>query len=404
MKGLLIAMNLFVKKRQIYFYQGLIFLVILVYSVQDLLASRNMGFYGVSRRGVYLSLVTLIILLGIFFMRPLMQCNLFQKELHFPPIKKSLFFLGGWFLLVNLVQRADIWLSITHLGICALWFLTYNFFSEYLRKTPNSFRYIKIFIFFIFLLYVFFALSASFILSNKLGRIVTINLAYNVLVFFPWLTLMNQKVQRFGVFLILLVLFFSMKRGAIIVFPFMFTAYLVCKSKIQRKQSKKLLLSLLFLFIFGLGLFLANHFSGGHLGSRFSAEELSSGSGRVNLFISAIEDIQKRSLWSFLIGGGSGSSVKSLGNVVHNEWLDFLFNFGLIGTCLLVLLFFSFFKELRWCIVKFSPFSPGYAPSIVYLCFVSMYGMIFFAHSTLYIIAFMGAANGLTKHYNLRNL
>lgn len=391
-------MNFFIRKRQVYVYLGLLFLVLLLYSVQDLQTSRNMGFDGsLSRRGVYISLFSLIMLLGIFFLRPLTHGFLFQRKAYLSPVKKSLLIIGLWVLFVNLVQRTDIWVSAIHLGLCALWFLTYTFFSGYLSKHPDSFRHVQKIILFMFLFYAFSALFASYVLRDKFGRIVVVNLAYYVLVFLPWIFMMGSKIKRLGLILVLIVLIFSMKRGALLVFPFMVGVYLKIEAKIKRDSMNHLMKLFLILSLFIGGLFIADRISGGFLGTRFSSEELASGSGRTVMYLAAIENIKNRTFLNFLVGKGSGSSIEFLGTGVHNEWLEFLFSFGLIGAFLYLLFFLSLFKELRCYIRNFSSFAPGYAAGITYMLLVGMYGGIFFVHSTLYVMAFFGAADGLSK-------
>lgn len=43
----------------------------------------------------------------------------------------------------------------------------------------------------------------------------------------------------------------------------------------------------------------------------------------------------------FLCGGGSGSSIATLGTGAHNEWLEFVFNYGATGGLLYAVMIFS---------------------------------------------------------------
>ena len=52
-----------------------------------------------------ISLFSLIMRLGIFFLRPLTHGFLFQRKAYLSPVKKSLLIIGLWVLFVNLVQR-----------------------------------------------------------------------------------------------------------------------------------------------------------------------------------------------------------------------------------------------------------------------------------------------------------
>lgn len=87
--------------------------------------------------------------------------------------------------------------------------------------------------------------------------------------------------------------------------------------------------------------------------------------------------------------------MQMLGTGVHNEWLEFLFSFGVIG----VILYGLFFVALAWRVLQLirmaSPYASAYAMAVVYMLVVGMYGGIYFVHSTLYIMAFLGAVEGL---------
>src|SRR5690606_23104681 len=77
---------------------------------------------------------------------------------------------------------------------------------------------------------------------------------------------------------------------------------------------------------------------GGYLSARFNQEELSSGSGRVDMWSTVINSLYERDDLSLLMGSGSGSSVMLLGTGVHNEWLEFLYSFGVVGVILYFLM------------------------------------------------------------------
>ncbi len=393
-------MEILRKKKRGYFLLILIFLILLVYSFQDIQTSRNLGAdRGVSRLGVYLSLFSLITILGVYFLSLLTQQILLNKKLSVSPVQSSLVIISLWILFVNIFQRTNIWVSAVHFGLCTLWFLLYNFFSNYLRRNPNAFKSVKKIIFLMFIFYVFSAIFASHLLRDKFGRIVAVNLSYHVLVFLPWLFMMELKIRRLAMALVILVLLFSMKRGAILVFPLMLVASILIETKIKREKTKPPFKIIMIIFIFLCGLFVADSVSGGFLSERFSPENLVSGSGRASIYLAAIENIKKETIWNLLVGGGSGYTLELLGISAHNEWLEFLINFGLIGSILYFSLLLSLFKEMRRYVRSKSPFAPGCVAAIVYILVVGMFGQIFFAHSTIYLMAFLGAANGL-RHKN----
>jgi O-antigen ligase len=147
--------------------------------------------------------------------------------------------------------------------------------------------------------------------------------------------------------------------------------------------------------LFFAGLLIVNQLSKSFLTERFLPEQLAIGSGRTEIYRASIEEISQRSLWYLLVGYGSGSSKDYLGKVAHNEWLEFLFNFGVIGGVFYALLFLALARRLWQLIRRSSPYAPAYAMAVVYMLTVGMFGQIYFAHSTFYIMAFYGAVEGL---------
>ena len=117
-----------------------------------------------------------------------------------------------------------------------------------------------------------------------------------------------------------------------------------------------------------------------------------------SLIESSWNELSNRSAIDLLIGFGSGSSKKVLGNVAHNEWLEFLLNYGIIGIILYATLLMSLFWQLIKMIVLSSEYARPYIMALVYIVLVGMVGQIYFAHSTFYVFGFFGLVEGLIKN------
>lgn len=364
----------------------------MIYSIQDFQTSSNIGIKDARRASVHISLFITIFFLGIYYIYSVFIRGFVRVSIH-----NQLWLINIWIILVNIIQGANIWNVAIHVGLATLWILTYSFFSFYIRKFKESCIHIEALIVIMFIFYVFAALYASYNIQKTYNRIAVINMVYDVLVFLPWITLIQNKKKRLlGIIIISVIVLISMKRGAIIALPIMLSMSYVIEGIIKNKKKTYIVRIVGLLSLFFIGLVIFNYLTDGYIISRFTYESLSTGSGRVNLYNIALEDIKNRTFINSLVGKGSGSSVQLLGTGVHNEWIEFLFSFGIIGVFLYFNLFISLVKTNIKLIKRRSSYASAYSIAITYILIVGMFGGIYFVHSTLYIMSFFGAVEGLT--------
>lgn len=380
-------------KKQIYFSLYLTFFLILIYAIQDFLTSANTGARDMARQGVHIALLILLAHLTIYYIYTISHIGIAKSF-----VKQILWLLAIWITVVNLIQSTNIWNAMVHLGLSVLWVLVYHFFSYYLYRFPDAWCYTQTCIIIMFGFYVFSALHSTYLLRMTYNRIVAVNLAYNVIVFLPWILSFHKKwIRILGIGITFLTVLISMKRGAIIVLPVMLCVSLLVDAAIKKKRISNLIKIILIIMGFFVAFYATDQLTGGYLSRRFALESFMDGSGRALLYQNAIKDISERSMRDFFLGRGSGSSIWLLGTATHNDWLEFLFDFGIIGVIFYAALFITLFWKTIHLMRKRSPYASAYAMGVVYMLVVGMYGMIYFAHSTLYIIAFFGSIEGLTR-------
>jgi hypothetical protein len=364
----------------------LIFFCLLGYVFNDLQASTNIGVRDANRNVVYLILATII---GLF------AAYVFLSEaIFFDSISTALFILSFSVIFTNLIQNSNPWMWMVHLGLSVWWFFTYLFYSTYLIDNPKGIRVLKISLFILLIIYVFASMYSAFNIINLYDRdFAVLNLSYYVLVFFPLILNIENKAFRYlGIILISLVVLFSFKRGAIIAYLAMSVVYSYIEMLISKKEKcyifnfKIIGLVISFIIMF----FIVDHISGGFLKNRFMLDELLEGSGRRSNFIAAWDNIINRNFTDLMFGLGSGSSVERIGTGVHNEWLEFLFSFGLFGLFSYFLLFIALINKFILLLKIKSKYSSSFGTMLVYFFFVGMYGGIYFVHSTFYVVLFWG--------------
>lgn len=371
-------------------YLHLIFILIITYAYQDFKNSTNIGMKNAERGTIHIILFVLIIMLSIYFIH-----TLFSQSIKKDSVEKSLWLIAGWILIVGIFQGSSIWLLLVHLGLSVLWALVYHFGRDYLTKNfimkTTMFKWIVV----LFIFYVFSFLYASNNIKSIYGTTPVLNLVYYLIIFYPWLSFLSSiKLKNIINVIIVLAVLFSFKRGAIIIFPLMIITFIIVNAKIKNRKISGAIKIIFLIIIFILFVVIANNFSGGIIFDRFTAEALTSGSGRNDIYSLAIYNIKNRGFLDLMIGLGSGSSVKYLGTSAHNEWIEFAFSYGLIGVLLYVKLFISLIIRGIIYIKERSKYAPAYASMLIYMIIIGLFGGLYFVHSTLYVMMFLGVIEG----------
>lgn len=389
--------NITIKKNSVIL--KLIYLLILIYAIQDFQTSSNIGLRNVDRSSVYISLMFILIVLGANYIEAFIK-----KRMKMSSFELILWVITVWVLISNILSGNNLWNSLVHIGISLLWILIYSFFYNQIRKYPESFDSIRKFIFIMFLFYVGATIYAKLNIQEIYNRTAVVNYVYYVLVFFPWILLAsNKRLRNFSILIIVVMVLISMKRGAIVVFPIMFFVFYFIDGKVNNRRIKNALRVFVMFLLIIVGLVYIDQLYDGYISNRFTYESLASGSGRDTIYTMVINNILNRNIADFLIGLGSGSTTLYIGAAAHNDWLEFIFSFGLIGVFLYMNLFIILIRKTYKSIKNKFIYSSLYAVSIIYMLLIGMVGMIYFAHSTLYLMALFGTLNALEMNNCQKN-
>jgi hypothetical protein len=390
-----------INRRRYYIFLYLVFLLVANYAIQDFMTSRNVsGDIGLDRSMVHVALFGLILWMGAYYCFTIVK----SAAIVSPP-QTAMWLIVGWIGSVNLICGTFSWEMAIHMGLSMLWVLSFYFFSSYIQRFPKSWRTMKFCIALMFVFYVFSNLFAVYAIRQNYHHVAVVTLVYGVLVFMPWIALLkNANLRRFAAAAVFIVVLLSMKRGAFIVFPLMLSTDIIAEAIVRKKGMKSALKAVFLMVLFTGGVLAADQWSGGYLSQRFSPAEMAGGSGRVELYNHSIDDIVNRSTMEFLCGRGSGSSILYLGTGAHNEWLEFIFNYGAIGGALYFFMILSLLWRTSQLVLTHSPYAHAHAMAVTYLVLVGLFSGIYFVHSTFYIMAFFGAIDGLlnTSPFTMR--
>lgn len=316
-----------------------------------------------------------------------------------PSIITAMWLITGWNVIVNLLEGSGGWAMLVPLGLSTLWILVFYFFSNYLRRFPNAWPHMKASIMVMFSFYVFSALYGAHTISTIYDRVAVVNLVYSVIVFTPWISLIKERRKRiFGFGVVFFIVAISMKRGAIIAFPVMMASFMLTDAIIRKRKIVSILKLIFTVVLFFVVLMFLDQQVGGILSDRFSTESLQSGSGRAEIYAITWDMISQRDPWYLLVGEGSGAIEAILGMGAHNEWLQFLYNYGVVGALFYGWLCLTLVRRVFALIKTSSRYAPAYAMAVVFMLIVGMFGMIYFAHYTFFIMALFGTLEGLIFH------
>ena len=331
-------MKLKIKGRYFSVALFILFVVYMLFTISDLSASKQSGFRDVDRSDVHRYLILMTSYLFVYAIFNVKKLKLQQ------PLT-SLVMLAAWTIFVNAINDASIWLFLVHSNMAVLWCLSYIFFNRLRSKEVEYKSSIEVFSYLLWLLYAIITVYYFLDMMIRLGHIPVLNVVYYEMALLPWVLIGNSGKNKKWLYLICMaVAMMSMKRGAIIAMALMILADSYVTAK--RINSYKVFFRITaIIFVFSVIVAVTDNLSGGFLSQRFSSEELADGSGRADQFSIVWEDIKTRDLFELMLGSGSEKSLQLLGTGIHNEWLNFLFCYGLIGFLMYVGLIIGFVQK-----------------------------------------------------------
>lgn len=355
---------------------------VVLYSVEDMATSGSTFSEGTSRSGVYIALIAIIGILGIYY---LMNFKVYTLSPMIP-----LLFMVVWILIDNLLLGnyggRNRWASLTHFGLVAWWFLTIIFVYNYTLNNQHKEKQIRGLTMLMFVYYCYKFIEISVASTTLKDDAIALNLIYRVVVFMPIICMLeNKKLRNCLLAIIFCFALFSMKRGALIAIPAMLLANIILDRN-KKINIVKTILMIIFITVFAVfAVNVANDLTGGMLAERFTWEELSTGSGRDVKYENAIIEISQRNFVAFLLGIGSATRAG-----VHNEILEFLYTFGFIGLCIYLSMLVSMARRLSFLYKTGSSYAGIYGMIFIFIFLVGLYSGVMFTHSTFYIMLTLG--------------
>ena len=376
----------------------ILFILISLYSYNDFITSEQAGFaIGQNRIRVYLFLLLIIFVQFSYLFFRIKDRVVYDRDSVSPILVVLLLWIG----FVNIFNGRPLWISSIHYFLIIWWIICFLFNRKYVNNNLLYFNQYLLCYLLLFGVYVIFNLWARRNIFAYTERNMAITgYSYYMVVFLPFFFLIEKKWMRVLLFSVALVIIAtSLKRGPILVTPCMLLVYYVVKARIGKTNVTAPLKVLALSFVL-FALFLwANSFTNGALFDRFSADELESGSGRTEMWQTALSDIDQRDYLTFLIGRGSGSTIDLLQTGAHNEWIEFLYCFGAVGVVLYALFCIKLILIMKRSIKRKDFYAPELSMMVFFCLLSGLFSGFIFQYTSFYFFSFIGICQGLNKEH-----
>lgn len=321
---------------------NLFFVIIVIFSITNTYFSALTGNYSANRYFVYIN-IFVIIIWELFY---LLLYFINRSVINITKLELLLFIFSIAIFLIDRVNDVDLWYTLTHSFLILWWMFSYAFIRRILLSDARLFKSF----YYWYLILVILFLCLTIIAQQKINIVKVsdnsvVGLSYYFIALIPIVISNSNKILKKLFFLsLLLIPLLSTKRGAIIAGIIMMIIYILSSDS---KQKLLNLIKFIFIAIFiCILIYLIDAFNNGVILSRFQTDELISGSGRADIYLSAFNILKERSITELLIGSGSGSTITLLGISGHNDFLEVFFSYGLFGVSIYILILFNFFGYL----------------------------------------------------------
>lgn len=243
--------------------------------------------------------------------------------------------------------------------LCMLPFFPFYYFAQ--MEELKAIHLLRFFAIMIPIKIVLFYSNQSNILLENDPEVTNVvnNVSFSFVRLLPFVFLI-KKNKIVSIILLMIFLFFIIqgaKRGAMIVgvlgMLLYFLSQILNLERERRVQGVFIAVaSLLFIGFFAYQMYLENEF----LIKRMNSIAEGNSSGRDEIFKKILDSwYDEDSFKVFLLGFGFAGSVQLAGNYAHNDWLELLSNFGVLGVTIYLALFYAVAKQLfakNWKIDK----------------------------------------------------
>jgi O-antigen ligase len=279
----------------------------------------------------------------------------------------------------------------------------YLVFYVYSSKYPTSYPvFVLYFVLMLAICGCMYYMAVSFRSASESRGLQLLEVYYPLMIL-PWFFSIPKPAWRYlGLAAITFMVLVSVKRTSLIVLSTSAIAYFAVHNVVDR--SKRWLSAILFsIFIFALGsaafLYL-DESGGGYFASRLKAATSDEGTGRLSIYKDTVNLILKSTPIEYVVGHGFDTVVRHTreGVSAHNDWLEVIFDFGIVGLILYTLLHVFLIAKSFELIRMRSPFAAAFAASYPMFLFMSLTShLIIYPTYFIFLVTLWGTIEGTTR-------
>ena len=283
------------------------------------------------------------------------------------------------------------------LSIQIFWFITY-IISYLLVKSKKAFNNIisvcSISVFFMNIIYIYGTFS-------KNPTPFSVNSIYYILLAMPFVVLLNNKIYKNILITVSLIsVLISTKSTAFIAMTTIMIIYYYNKN--ISKSFGGILWRLLLSIFLVIGFLTVYSIIKDKLDINIILDLkdawTSNGSGRGDIYYKIISILKSSNIIKLVFGYGVDATVKYTGFSAHNDFLEILFNYGIVGLTLYMCFWNRLIKKLKWLFINKSIYSVPFLISIVIFFYMSMFSSIIFVPTYfIFLTIFWGSIFSITR-------
>lgn len=342
----------------------------------------------------YISIMCLLLIEGICVFYSLR----YIKQIFSNKINAVILLWAIYAVLVTLLTSEDLFLDIRSV----LWWPSVYFVFYSIARYDYSEKLINILIKYIIpLLYILTVIIyfyfRRFSLETNVGAFEADNSVFFVLALLPFVFLLSKRYKYIFLILAIAAAFYSFKRSAALYTAIIIVISLYFDFWYHKKISLFKTVIIPIILVIGLvyGLTYLNNSTDGFLLSRFENISDDGGSGRIDIWKDTLNKFKASGIELQIAGHGFNAVIKVSPFSAHNDFLEMLYDFGIIGLSLYIL----FIILMVFCILKYKNLDDRYYQAgIVMLTIFFIMSMV--SHLWLYpsfygyLVSFLGVVNG----------
>lgn len=216
-----------------------------------------------------------------------------------------------------------------------------------------------------------------------------LNELYIILMALPFLYIISNKyIRYFGSAVVLIMVLLSLKATALLAVISGILVYYIINSILNGKRTSKWLLVslvlavLLYLYLESINDFLMTRLNVSWL-SKIELSGSSGGSGRTDIWINTVRLQMDSSIFEWIFGHGYNTVVNQLDFSAHNDFLESLYDFGLIGFTAYILLYGFLIRQVKLMLDLKHKYAPALGMSICMFFVISMFSHLLIVPSLL---------------------